>query len=134
MASVSESPTNRALENHSAGTGACSGSSYPAASWLCRLLSPFTGGTFTQYLSSQSIIVGLCYANGLSPIADKYGWRYGFLAAVMHYLLVTSVPTLHGGFCLYNGGFTAALICIILVPSLERFSKDKFERKALKSK
>ena len=47
----------------------------------------------------------------------------------MHYLLVTSVPSLHGGYCLYNGGFTAALICIILVPELERFSLTKGERR-----
>ena len=107
---------------------------YIVASTVCGLVSPLVGGTFTFAVNAQAICVGLCYANGLSPIADKYGWRYGFLAAVMHYLLVTSVPTLHGGYCLYNGGFTAALICIILVPSLERFSKDKFERKALKSK
>ena len=107
---------------------------YVVASTVCGLVSPLVGGTFTFAVNAQAICVGLCYANGLSPIADKYGWRYGFLAAVMHYLLVTSVPTLHGGYCLYNGGFTAALICIILVPSLERFSRDKFERKALKTK
>ena len=107
---------------------------YVVASTVCGLVSPLVGGTFTFAVNAQAICVGLCYANGLSPIADKYGWRYGFLAAIMHYLLVTSVPTLHGGFCLYNGGFTAALICIILVPSLERFSRDKFERKALKNK
>ena len=107
---------------------------YIVASTVCGLISPLVGGTFTFAVNAQAICVGLCYANGLSPIADKYGWRYGFLAAVMHYLLVTSVPTLHGGYCLYNGGFTAALICIILVPSLERFSRDKFERKALKNK
>ena len=107
---------------------------YVVASAVCGWLSPLVGGTFTFAINAQAICVGLCYANGLSPIADKYGWRYGFLAAVMHYLLVTSVPTLHGGFCLYNGGFTAALICIILVPELERFSRDKFERKALKNK
>ena len=107
---------------------------YIVASTVCGLVSPLVGGTFTFAVNAQAICVGLCYANGLSPIADKYGWRYGFLAAVMHYLLVTSVPTLHGGYCLYNGGFTAALICIILVPSLERFSKDKFERQALKNK
>ena len=107
---------------------------YVVASTVCGLVSPLVGGTFTFAVNAQAICVGLCYANGLSPIADKYGWLYGFLAAIMHYLLVTSVPTLHGGFCLYNGGFTAALICIILVPSLERFSRDKFERKALKSK
>ena len=107
---------------------------YLLASMVCGLVSPLVGGTFTFAINAQAICVGLCYANGLSPIADKYGWRYGILAAVMHYLLVTSVPTLHGGYCLYNGGFTAALICIILVPSLERFSRDKFERKALKNK
>ena len=52
----------------------------------------------------------------------------------MHYLLVTSVPTLHGGFCLYNGGFTAALICLILVPELEKFFRTKEERKLAKVK
>ena len=97
--------------------------------WLSRLV----GGNFTLPVNAQAIVVGLCYANGLSPIADKYGWKFGLLAAVMHYLLVTSVPTLHGGFCLYNGGFTAALICIILVPELERFFKTKDEKKALKA-
>ena len=104
------------------------------ASTVAGWLSTLVGGAFTFQLNAQAICVGLCYGNGLSPISDKYGWPFGFLAAVMHYLLVTSVPNLHGGFCLYNGGFTAALICIILVPELERFAKTKDERKALKAK
>ncbi len=107
---------------------------YFVASLVCDWLSTLVGGTFAMAINAQAICVGLCYANGLSPIADKYGWQYGFLAAVMHYLLVTSVPNLHGGFCLYNGGFTAALICLILVPELEKFFKTKDERKALKAK
>ena len=102
---------------------------YVVSSFVFGWLSQLAGGTFNGAINAQAICVGLCYANGLSPIADKYGWRYGFVAAIMHYLLVTSVPTLHGGFCLYNGGFTAALICIILVPELERFFKTKEERK-----
>jgi len=106
---------------------------YVLASTVCGWLSPLVGGNFTLAINAQAIMVGLCYANGLSPIADKYGWKFGVIAAMMHYLLVTSVPTLHGGFCLYNGGFTAALICIILVPELERFFKTKEEKKALKS-
>ena len=106
---------------------------YLVASTVCGWISPLVGGTFTLAINAQAICVGLCYANGLSPIADKYGWHCGFVAAIMHYLLVTSVPTLHGGFCLYNGGFTAALICIILVPELERFFKTKEERKSLKA-
>ncbi|MBQ8359996.1 MAG: DUF1576 domain-containing protein [Oscillospiraceae bacterium] len=106
---------------------------YYVASVVFGWLAPMVGGDFTLKINAQAICVGLCYANGLSPIADKYGWRYGFIAAIMHYLLVTSVPTLHGGYCLYNGGFTAALICLILVPELERFFKTKEERKLAKA-
>ncbi len=105
---------------------------YAVASLVFGWLSGLVGGTFGGTINAQAICVGLCYANGLSPIADKYGWRYGFIAAIMHYLLVTSVPNLHGGYCLYNGGFTAALICIILVPELERFFRTKEERKEAK--
>ena len=107
---------------------------YFVASVVCGWISPLLGGTFAFKINAQAICVGLCYANGLSPIADKYGWRYGFIAAVLHYLLVTSVPTLHGGFCLYNGGFTAALICLIFVPELEKFFRTKEERKLAKAK
>jgi len=106
---------------------------YAVASVVFGWLSPLVGGKFAYQINAQAIMVGLCYANGLSPIADKYGWRYGFIAAIMHYLLVTSVPTLHGGYCLYNGGFTAALICMILVPELEKFFKTKEERKLVKA-
>ena len=106
---------------------------YVVASAVFSWISPLLGGNFSFAINAQAICVGLCYANGLSPIADKYGWRYGFIASVMHYLLVTSVPNLHGGFCLYNGGFTAALICLILVPELERFSKTTEERKLAKA-
>ena len=107
---------------------------YVVASFVFGWLATLVGGTFAGAINAQAIAIGLCYANGLSPIADKYGWQYGFVAAVLHYLLVTSVPLLHGGFCLYNGGFTAALICLVMVPELERFFKTKDERKQLKVK
>ncbi len=121
----------------------CNSGSHPGNVWPIMLgyvvtstvfgwLSSLAGGDFTLGINAQAICVGLCFANGLSPITDKYGWHIGALSACMHYLLVTSVPNLHGGFCLYNGGFTAALICILLVPVLERFAKTKDERKALK--
>ena len=103
---------------------------YAMASHLFQLLSPLAGGDFTQYLHTQSIIVGLCYANGLSPISDKYGWFYGMVAAMLHYCLVTTVPQLHGGMCLYNGGFTAALVCLLMLPSLERHFTPKLDRRA----
>ena len=67
---------------------------------------------------------------GLSPIADRYGWFYGMVAAMLHYCMVTTVPQLHGGMCLYNGGFTAALVCLLMIPALERHFRTKHERRA----
>ena len=95
-----------------------------AASWC----SARVGGAFNEAINAQAICVGLCFANGLSPITDTYGWGNGMIAAGMHYVLVTSVPLLHGGYCLYNGGFTAAIVCIILIPVLGQFSKTRQER------
>ena len=97
--------------------------------WLGKLLG---NESFALTIGNQSILIGLCYANGLSPITGKYGVGYGMLAAGLHYLLVTAVPDMHGGFCLYNGGFTAALICLLFVPQLEKFCKTKEERKLMK--
>ena len=98
-------------------------------SWIFKLLG---GETYGLTIGSQSILIGLCYANGMSPISGKYGFGYGILAGGLHYLLVTAVPDMHGGFCLYNGGFTAALICLLFVPQLEKFCKTKEERKLAK--
>lgn len=84
------------------------------------------GGAFP--VNAQAIMVGLCFASGLSPIAGVYGWPFGVLAGGMHYLLVTSIPAIHGGFSLYNGGFTALLVATILVPQLETFCKTKAQR------
>ena len=107
---------------------------YVVASFVTGWISPLLGGNFSLAVNAQAIVIGLCYANGLSPICDKYGWHYGMNAAMIHYCLVTQVPGLHRGFCLYNGGFTAIFTCIIFVPVLEKFCKTKQERRALKAK
>ena len=106
---------------------------YVAASTITGILSGLLGGNFTLAVNAQAILVGLCYANGLSPVCDKYGWQYGTLAAMIHYTLVTLVPNIHGGFCLYNGGFTGIFVCILLIPVLERFVQTKEAKKELKS-
>ena len=98
--------------------------------WIAGLLGV---ENYALTVGSQGILIGLCYANGLSPISGKYGWALGALAGGLHYLLVTAVPDMHGGFCLYNGGFTAALICLMFVPQLEKFFKTKEERALAKS-
>ena len=106
---------------------------YVVASFGAKYYAQWMGGDFSLQINAAAICIGLCYANGLSPIADKYGWQYAFVGAMIHYALVTLVPSLHGGACLYNGGFTAIFVCIILVPVLEKFCKTKEERKLAKA-
>lgn len=83
-------------------------------------------------LTTQGILVGLCFASGLAPVAGKWGFWAGVAAGAMHAIMVTSVPLWHGGFCLYNGGFTCAIVATLLIPVLECFFKLKEERKAAK--
>ena len=106
---------------------------YVVASYLFGWLSGLCEGAFAGAINAQAICIGLCYANGLSPIADKYGWAYGMVAAVLHYCMVTTVPYLHGGFCLHNGGMTAALVCLLAVPTMEKMFRTKQEKKLLKT-
>ena len=121
----------------------CNAGSHPANVWpimlgyavisgLLHQLSPYAHGNFTQYLDAQPIIVGLCYANGLSLLSDKYGWFWGMVAAILHFCMVTTTPLLHGGMCLYNGGFTTGLVCLLLMPTLERIVKPKLIRRSLR--
>ncbi|MCI9592035.1 MAG: DUF1576 domain-containing protein, partial [Lachnospiraceae bacterium] len=43
--------------------------------------------------------------------------RFGFLCASM----CTATSALHGGFVLYNGGFTSGITVLILLPILEKY-------------
>ena len=97
------------------------------AKWVCGL----TGAEFSMAVNAQALVIGLCFASGLSPISGVYGVLAGVVAGMMHYILVTCVPLLHGGFLLYNGGFTACLVCCLFVPVLEHFCRTKEERKQL---
>ena len=81
------------------------------------LASTFGGFTIT----TQAIIVGLCFAGALVPISGCFGTVSGILAGMIHACMVTTIVTFHGGFCLYNGGFTAGITAILLAPVLEYF-------------
>ena len=105
---------------------------YAVISWIFQLISPFAHGDFAQHLNAQAVIVGLCYANGLSLLSDKYGWFLGMVAAMLHFCMVTTTPLVHGGMCLYNGGFTTGLVCLLMLPTLEKIIDPKLERRSLR--
>ena len=63
-------------------------------------------------------------------LCKRPGSRSGIIAGILHYCTVTSVPAIHGGFNLYNGGFTSGLVAFVLVPVLESFCKQIGAKKA----
>ena len=78
-------------------------------------------------LTTQAMLVGLCFASGLAPVSGKWGFWPGVIAGFIHAILVMNVPLWHGGFCLYNGGFTCGVVAFLLIPVLESFCKPKEE-------
>lgn len=76
-------------------------------------------------LSTQGYINGAAFATGLCPITGYYGKRCGVIAGFLCAVMCTSTSAMHGGFMLYNGGFTAGITALILVPCLEFYWHKK---------
>ncbi len=78
-------------------------------------------------LSTQGYINGLAFATGLCTFSGKYGRSVGILAGFLSAIICTSTAEMHGGFVLYNGGFTAGLTALVLLPVLDFYKiKPKF--------
>ena len=79
-------------------------------------------------LSTQAYINAIAFATGLCPIAGKYGFGYGVLAGLLSAVICTATADMHGGFVLYNGGFTAGLTALVLMPILDFYKvKPKYD-------
>ncbi len=86
------------------------------------MLGYMLSSTFAAFeLTTPATIVGICFAAAMAPISGRFGLPCGVIAGLLHACMVTTVVTFHQGFCLYNGGFTCAVTCIILIPVLEHF-------------
>ena len=79
------------------------------------------GADIPWTLSTQAYINGLAFATGLCPIAGRYGFKYGIIAGMMSAVICSVTSAMHGGFVLYNGGFTAGLTALILIPVLDYY-------------
>jgi hypothetical protein len=91
-------------------------------------ISLVSGHRIPWTLSTQAYINGLAFATGLCPIAGKYGFKYGVMAGFLSATICTVTANMHGGFVLYNGGFTAGLSALIMIPLLDFYKvKPKHE-------
>lgn len=75
-------------------------------------------------LDSPSVLLAALFSTGLAPISGQYGWKWGILAGILHASVVLNTNILHGGLNLYNNGFAAGLVCMVLLPLIEAFRKE----------
>ena len=71
--------------------------------------------------SDPAVQLAALFAAGLSPIAGQYGFFAGIFAGFLHSSVVSYVGYVSGGMNLYNNGFAAGFVAIIMVPLIESF-------------
>ncbi|WP_425953544.1 DUF1576 domain-containing protein [Xylanimonas sp. McL0601] len=67
-------------------------------------------------LNSTGVLLAALFGTTLAPLAGVYGFGFGIVAGFLHMALVANVGFLHGGLNLYNNGFSAGFVALVLIP------------------
>lgn len=76
---------------------------------------------------APGVLLATLLCTCLAPIAGQFGWHWGVAAGFLHMTIVQNTSILHGGMNLYNNGFAAGLVCILLVPIIEAVKPEPQE-------
>ncbi len=63
------------------------------------------------------------FSGALAPISGQFGVMAGIMAGFLHSAIVVNTGALYSGTNLYNNGFSAGFVAIIMVPLIESFMK-----------
>ena len=72
---------------------------------------------------TPGIQLAAIFAVGLSPIAGQFGIMAGVIGGFLHAAIVMCTSQMYGGLNLYNNGFSAGWVAILMVPVMESFMK-----------
>ena len=67
-------------------------------------------------LGDTGVLLIVLFGTALAPMAGVYGPIAGVIAGFVHIALAVNVGILHGGLNLYNNGFAAGFVALILIP------------------
>ena len=76
--------------------------------------------------NSPNMLIAALFVVGIAPIAGQFGWIAGILSGMVHAAVVNCTSQLYGGLNLYNNGFAAGFVAIVMVPLIESGMK-RFE-------
>ena len=74
-------------------------------------------------ITDPSVQLAAIFSAGLAPIAGQFGIIPGIVAGFLHAAIVAYVGTVYGGMNLYNNGFAAGFVAILMIPTIESFLK-----------
>lgn len=101
-----------------------------AKNYLPVLLGVFLSNFITQYTPvTPGIQIAALFAVGLAPISGQFGPIAGIAAGVFQAAIVMYTSEMYGGLNLYNNGFSAGWVAIIMVPLIESFMQKFKNRK-----
>ncbi len=82
-------------------------------------------------ISDPTMQIAALLVVGIAPIAGEFGILAGVVSGIVHVALVCCTGAFYGGLNLYNNGFSAGWVALLMVPFLEGF-KGHFRRKKKK--
>ena len=105
--------------------------------WVGCFISIYVGMLITgNYDLSISTIIAFIFASGLAPVCGKFGMIFGLVAGVLHIIITPIMINMHGGFDLYNNGFsagfTAMILCVVAEKILKKEKKKDVSRRKSK--
>lgn len=97
------------------------------------------GVFFSTFLSrfqpaTPGMQLAAIFAVGLAPVAGRFGSVAGLLAGMLHAAISMCTAEMCGGLNLYNNGFSAGWVAMIMVPVLESFMAGYEHKKRRKEK
>ena len=88
------------------------------------LLGVYLSTLFTVYEPKDPAIqVAAIFSVALAPICGQFGPLAGIAAGIIHVMMVSCTAIFYGGLNLYNNGFSAGWVAVIMIPILESFMK-----------
>lgn len=75
------------------------------------------GSTFLHVSANhESLQLAALFGTTLAPFSGVFGWPFGMLAGVIHSAVVLQAGLPLEGMNLYNNGFSAGLVALVLYP------------------
>jgi len=88
------------------------------------LLAAFAASLLTDLpFNYRGFLVATFFSTCLSPLAKRFGVKWGIIAGFLHLSLAMQIGGFHGGLNLYNNGFAGGFAAIILLPIIYFFEK-----------